>query len=171
MGQRSYTQEGVNFAQNAVIEGKTLQGFFFPSFSWNKLLCSVEALQEYKRKLKSLRGKEMLFLAMIKHHRPVTSSTIARWLKKVLELSEIDTSIYSVHSAQGASTSAASANSRDLNRLTGLLNQCLRHKPVHDPCGIRDEITWHRICPQAGIHMWCGSRWITELKLHLLPHV
>ena len=51
-----------------------------------------------------------LFLAIIKPHKPVTSSTIACWLKKVLELSRIDTSIFSAHSARSALTSAASAS-------------------------------------------------------------
>ena len=40
----------------------------------------------------------------------MTSSTIACWLKKELELSGIDTSIFSAHSVRGASTSAASAS-------------------------------------------------------------
>ena len=37
----------------------------------------------------------------------VSSSTIARWLKEVLHLAGIDTSIFKAHSHRGASTSVA----------------------------------------------------------------
>ncbi|CAH1248153.1 C16orf58 [Branchiostoma lanceolatum] len=40
---------------------------------------------------------------------PVGSTTIARWIKTVLELAGVDVSTYSAHSTRGASTSAAAA--------------------------------------------------------------
>ena len=47
---------------------------------------------------------QKLFIALIK---VVTSSTIARWLKLLLEAAGIDTFVFSVHSVRGASSSAA----------------------------------------------------------------
>ncbi len=39
--------------------------------------------------------EDRLFLAVISPHKPVTSSSIARWLKQVLQLSGVDTSVFS----------------------------------------------------------------------------
>ena len=55
-------------------------------------------------------GASQLFISFIKPHRPVTSSTVARWLKETLGAAGIDTTIFKAHSVRGASTSAA-ANS------------------------------------------------------------
>ena len=49
----------------------------------------------------------MLFLAIIKPHGAVPSSTIARWLKNVLKAAGIDVSIFGAHSVRGASSSTA----------------------------------------------------------------
>ena len=46
---------------------------------------------------------------MIKPHKAISSSTVARWLKSLLEASGIDTSIFSAHSVRGASSSAAAS--------------------------------------------------------------
>ncbi len=46
-------------------------------------------------------------MAIIKPHRAVTSSTIARWLKAVIGASGVDTSIFNAHSVRGASSSKA----------------------------------------------------------------
>ena len=55
-------------------------------------------------KTRQLRGTaDPLFIAIIKPHLPVTSSTVARWLKKVI----IDTSIFKAHSVRSGATSAA----------------------------------------------------------------
>ncbi len=99
LDRRSYTPEGVNFLPNTLAKqskrSKPIQGFFFPSFSANELICLVKALREYEVRTAPIRGKETsVFLAMINPHKPVTSSTIARWLKKVLELSGVDTFVF-----------------------------------------------------------------------------
>ena len=46
-----------------------------------------------------------MFIATIKPYRAVTSSTIARWLKNLLEAAGIDSSIFGAHSIRGASAS------------------------------------------------------------------
>ena len=45
-----------------------------------------------------------VFLAV---HKPICSSTLARWLKSLLERAGIDTGIFKAHSVRGATTSAA----------------------------------------------------------------
>ena len=58
--------------------------------------------------MESLRkGEPRLFIAIIKPHGALTPSTIACWLKSILEAAGIDTSIFNAHSVRGASTSKA----------------------------------------------------------------
>ena len=76
------------------------------------LLCPVEAVNSYIDRTKSLRIQEgsavdQLLVACIKPHHAVTSSTIARWLKTLLEQAGIDTTLFKAHSTRGASVSAA----------------------------------------------------------------
>ena len=79
---------------------------FFPKFPENPKLCPA-VLYLYLKKTREIRGAvDQLFIAIIKPHLPVTSSTIARWMK-VLEESGIDTKLFKAHSVRSASTSAA----------------------------------------------------------------
>ena len=89
--------------------GRPLREFFFPKFSENQKLCPAFSLDLYIKRTASLRGdSSQLFISFIKPHRPVTSSTIARWLKETIGAAGIDTTIFKAHSVRGASTSAAS---------------------------------------------------------------
>ena len=65
--------------------GKPLKEFFFPKFSENQKLCPVFFLDLYIKRTASLRGESsQLFISFIRPHHPVTSSTIARWLKETI---------------------------------------------------------------------------------------
>ena len=106
--------EGVSFRPSKPPKqtkaGKPSQDFFFPKFEENHRLCPVQTLHCYLERTAPFRlqpVKNQLFLSFIKPHGPVSSSTIARWLKTVLEQAGIDTSIFKAHSTTGASTSAA----------------------------------------------------------------
>ena len=48
-----------------------------------------------------------LFISVTKPHRVVSPSSIARWLKRLLEVAGVDTSIFSAHSVCEASSSKA----------------------------------------------------------------
>ena len=88
-------------------QGKPIEEFFFPSLPDNASLCPVTSLTAYLDKTEGLRGEETrLFVSFIKPHRVVTSSSIARWLKTILEEAGIDTSIFGAHSTRGASAAA-----------------------------------------------------------------
>jgi len=70
----------------------------------------VSTLKEYKSRTQSLQGRETnLLVAIIKPHKAVSSSTVARWLKSLPEASGIDTSLFVAHSVRGASSSAAAS--------------------------------------------------------------
>lgn len=71
-----------------------------------KKLCPVDALRAYEDRTKEKRGdnnRSQLLIAVIKPCNPVSSSTIARWIKTVLTKSGIDTDTFKAHSVRSAS--------------------------------------------------------------------
>ena len=121
--------------------GKMAQEYFFPKFEENKLLCPVEAVTSYIVKTTSLRireGKPTNQLLIASHH-PVTSSTIARWLKTMLEQAGIDTTLFKAHSTRGASVSAAALSGLTTNDILQAADwssdsvfRKFYYKPIHD---------------------------------------
>ena len=98
---------GVSFIPSTLAkqsrQDKPIESFFFPSFPQNPTLCPVRTLSVYLDKTNQVQGSETkLFLSFIKPHKAVTSSTIARWLRTILEQAGIDTEIFSAHSTRGA---------------------------------------------------------------------
>ena len=88
---RHYSPERVTF-QSAKLakqsrQKKPVRDLFFPKFEQNKKLCPVLTLQEYEKRTtdkRSPNGSRQLLIAMIRPHKSVSSSTVARWLKRVL---------------------------------------------------------------------------------------
>ena len=70
--------------------------FFFPAFQGTERLCPVHTLKVYEEGTKELRLREAqskLLLGVIKPHNPVAPSTVARWLRTVLDRAGIDLSL------------------------------------------------------------------------------
>ena len=93
-----FSPEGVVFTPTSLAKqsrpGREIKDFLFPRFTENEGLCPVKSLMLYIEKTKDLRGdNKQLFISFIKPHNPVTSSTIARWLKQVMESAGIDSSL------------------------------------------------------------------------------
>ena len=106
---RHFCPEGVTFHAAKLAKQschtKPVNEFFFRKFGQNKKLCSVLALQEYEKRTfekRSSNGRTQLLIAMKKPHKPVSSSTLAQWLKTVLNNAGIDASIFKVHSVRSA---------------------------------------------------------------------
>ena len=76
-------------------------------------VCSMTTLRAYEERTESFRAKLptdskfQLFLSYIGQHTPVSSSTIARWLKCFMADAGIDISIFKARSITGASCSTA----------------------------------------------------------------
>ena len=87
--------------------------FFFPSFPEDPILCPMLTLRAYEERAEVFRTKlpedsrSRLFLSCIGQHSPVSSCSIARWLKCFMEEAGIDISIFKAHSVRGASCSSA----------------------------------------------------------------
>ena len=81
----------------------------FHKFVEDEALCVVSVLNEYIKRSEGWRGdKTQLILSYVAPHREVTSSTIARWIKKKLSLTGVDVERFKAHSTRSASTSKAS---------------------------------------------------------------
>ena len=62
----------------------------------------------YINKTKAIRGNHsQLFISFHKPYKPVSRSTLSRWIKRVLEESGIDINLFTAHSTLSAAASAA----------------------------------------------------------------
>ena len=76
-------------------------------------------------------------ISFVKPYLPVSSSTIARWLKETMGAAGIDISIFKAHSVRGASTSADANQGITTDEIlkaadwsTESSSQCFYYKPV-----------------------------------------
>ena len=113
---RTFHPEGVSFNLHGLSKtsrpGDPPKVSFHAAFPSDVDLCPVECLKCYEALTSAFRPKDpslpnQLFLSYIRPHSPVTSSSVARWIKSILELSGIDISIFTAHSVRGAATSEA----------------------------------------------------------------
>jgi hypothetical protein len=73
-------------------------------------LCVINCINAYLTRTKSHRfGTSQWFLSVQKPFKACSRDTISRWLKSVLDMAGIDTTIFTVHSTRTASTSCAKA--------------------------------------------------------------
>ena len=79
-------------------------------------------------------------MSFMKPHNPVTSSSVARWLKAVLTVAGIDTAIFLAHSTRGGSSSAAAKVGITTNHIlkaadwsSELVFQKFYYKPSDNP--------------------------------------
>lgn len=72
----------------------------------DEALCAMHTLLHYIKVTEKLRLSRNVFVSYVTY-KVVCTSTLARWLKTVLELSGIDSSRFKAHSFRGASVSAA----------------------------------------------------------------
>ena len=82
-----------------------------PSFPEDPRLYIFTYCKEYIKRTQALRprssSKDPLFFSYIKPHRLVKTCSIARWVKRALSLSGIDTSRFTAHLSHAAATSSA----------------------------------------------------------------
>jgi len=61
-------------------------------------------------------------LVSYKTFKEITTSTVAKWLKQILDRSGIDSKIFTAHSFRGASSSAAYASGVQLSEIMEIAN-------------------------------------------------
>ena len=121
--------------------GKVPPPVIFYRFPEDILLCPIATLDSYIDLTKTWRGKEtQLFLSHVSPHKAIGKSTIARWLKEVLNLSGINTDHFQAHSVRGASSSKVSSKGLSVQDILNRGNwsnestwQRFYHKEVETP--------------------------------------
>ena len=79
----------------------------------------MQGFRRLPRKTASLRyGEANILTASIKPHKKVTVSTVCRWLKGFLQLSDINIDIFKAHSTSLASTSKAFLKGGSIEEIT-----------------------------------------------------
>ena len=89
--------------------GKPNSELHFSYFLEDPSLCPVVTLEKYievTRDLRAAPNRQQLFLSYVRPHDPVTTCTIARWLKATLKDAGVGQQ-FKAHSVQGAAVSAA----------------------------------------------------------------
>ena len=98
--------------------GKHFSHLLLQSYPEDKQLCICEVLEAYQEKTKPLRENyTQLLISYQKPHQPVTTDTIGRWLRMVLDNSGIDTTVFRAHSTRAAATSAARCANLSVNTI------------------------------------------------------
>lgn len=91
--------------------GSETRKIVFDAFSKDENLCVVSCINEYLRKTQEWRDiddkidRSWLILSLVKPHHPISTSSIARWLKETIRKAGI--TIFTAHSTRSASTSEA----------------------------------------------------------------
>ena len=86
---------------------------FFARFDQDRKLCPVDCFRYYLKLSRNVRPvipsslPDKLFISFIRPHKPVTSTTLGRWLRTFMSAAGIDSQIFKAHSVRGASTTAA----------------------------------------------------------------
>ncbi|CAB3991639.1 Integrase recombinase xerD [Paramuricea clavata] len=124
---RTFHPEGVSFSLSDLSKtskpGDTPKTSYHAAFREDKDLCPVECLMFYEIKTKEFRSVDehnKLFLSHILPHNPVSSSTLARWIKSMLQLAGADTSIFTAHSLRGAATTEALNHGVSITDILGI---------------------------------------------------
>ena len=89
-------------------QGTAQQHFEIRKFS-NANCCVYTTLEEYLRRTDAIRKSPHLWVSLVKPHKAIGRQTLSRWLKDLLKLAGIDTSVFTAHSTRMASTSKAKA--------------------------------------------------------------
>ena len=77
------------------------------SYPVDRRLCPLLVLNEYLFRTKHRRKSQYLLVSYIKPHDRITTSTISRWIRIVLQRSGIDITKFKAHSVRAAATSKA----------------------------------------------------------------
>ena len=91
-------------------QGKLSTPIEFRRYESDEKICPVATLDSYLTKTKTFRENQKttkIFISYKKPHKPVGQDTTARWVKRMLDMSGIDTEKFKAHSKRSASSSKA----------------------------------------------------------------
>ena len=84
-------------------------------------LCLIQTLKVYLNRSQEWRDekKTKLLLDINKPHKPISASTVSRWVKDVMSLSGIEVSLFKGHSTRSAATSRAILSGASIQEILG----------------------------------------------------
>lgn len=95
-------------------QGKPNPPITFCAFPQDKALCPITAIDSYIGMTKSWRGKlseedqDHFWLSVNPPHKPISKSSLTRWITSLLNKAGIDTETFKSHSLRAASSSKVS---------------------------------------------------------------
>ncbi|KAJ3650368.1 hypothetical protein Zmor_022061 [Zophobas morio] len=124
-----------------------------PYFLDQPAICAATTLTDYMDATKTLRknDEQALFLCARKPHHPASKQTLSRWIKRTLEKSGVDISIFTPHSTRHASSSSAKRTGLSLaiiNKTCGWSNTSKMFAEVYNR-PLRDTFAFGRTILQT----------------------
>lgn len=119
-----FSPTGVSFSLTKV--RKSQRSGPLSSFSLAKLpetareVCPVRAIRtyiEFTADRRSGANSSLLFIGAVRPYKPVTGSTIGRWIKDLLAEAGVNTAVFSAHSTRSAASSAAVAKGAPIDSI------------------------------------------------------
>ena len=106
-------------------------------------LCIYVTLQHYLVVTSTLRTSSKLLISYIKPYNAVTSSTIGRWIKLLLQQVGINTQTFSAHSTRSASVSKAvgSVSADVILKTAGWARESTFRKYYKKPVAVTDQMS------------------------------
>ena len=86
--------------------GHPARKIYLPVYPVDRKLCVVTTLRAYGARTMAIRQSSKLLLVLIAPHAPISSQTVSRWLRNILNLAGINPT-FTGHSTRSASTTAA----------------------------------------------------------------
>ena len=77
------------------------------AFPGDKRVCPVNYLKAYLSRTEKLRNSRKIFISTTTPHEAASLSTMTRWIKNILNLAGIDTTVFSTGSTRAAAANAA----------------------------------------------------------------
>ena len=115
----------------------------FTSYPADPRICVVTTLKAYLACTQSKRGDyKQLFISYLKPFKPVSRSTISRWIKVVMRKSGINVEMFRPHSTRAAATSKASASLVPLDQIlatAGWSSASTFAKFYHKPIDVKNS--------------------------------
>ena len=93
----------------------------FLQFEKDTDLCVIQTLKVFLDRSQEWRDekKTQLLLGINKPYKPVSISSVSRWIKGVVSLSGVDVSLFKSHSTRSTSTSRASLSAASIQEILG----------------------------------------------------
>ncbi|XP_056416156.1 integrase/recombinase xerD homolog [Hyla sarda] len=103
LSRRQFYPNGVQFT--VYRRTKTnIHSVFYPAFPQQQKLCVVHCLKSYEQRTQHIRNPSFpqLLISFRKPFMPVSSPTLARWIRQTMSMAGIDISLFGAHSTRGA---------------------------------------------------------------------